>query len=112
MGDAIAEVKTGLITYATRDTVINNITVKQNDFIGLNDETIVVSEPSKSGAVKSLIKKIVDEDDEIMTVFSGEDVSEDELNELESFIATECPDIEAEFHQGDQPIYSFILMIE
>lgn len=112
MGDALAEVKTGLITYATRDTVINNVTVKQNDFIGLNDETIVVSESTKLGAVKSLIDKIVDEDDEIITIFSGEDVSDDEIDDLENFIETACPDVEAEFHQGDQPIYSFVLMIE
>lgn len=112
MGDAIAEVKTGLVTYATRDTVINNITVKQNDFIGLNDETIVVSESTKLGAVRSLIETIVDEDDEIVTIFAGEDVSNEELADLKKFITTACPEVEAEFHQGDQTIYSFILMVE
>lgn len=112
MGDAIAEVKTGLVTYATRDTVINNITVKQNDFIGLNDETIVVSESTKLGAVRSLIETIVDEDDEIVTIFAGEDVSNEELADLKKFITTACPEVEPEFHQGDQPIYSFILMVE
>lgn len=112
MADAIAEVKTGLITYATRDTIINNVTIKKDDFIGLNDETIVVAEEEKLATVKALIEKIVDEDDEIITIFSGDDVSVDEVEQLESFIEEQYPHIEAEFHQGDQPIYSFVLMIE
>jgi len=112
MTEAITEVKTGLVTYATRDTTINNITVKKDDFIGLNDETIVVSKQSKVEAVKTLIEKIVDEDDEIITVFLGEDVSDHDKEILVHYIETTLPEVEAEFHQGDQPIYSFILMIE
>src|SRR5699024_6193445 len=56
MEEAIEEVKTGLVTYATRDTSINNITMKENDFIGLNDETIVLAKESRLEAVKDLIE--------------------------------------------------------
>lgn len=112
MIEAIAEVKTGLITYATRDTTIHNLTVKQNDFIGLNDETIVVAEETKSAAVKGLIEAMIEEDDEIITIFYGEDIVTNEVDELESYIESTYSDIELEFHQGDQPIYSYILMIE
>lgn len=112
MTDVIEDVKTGLVTYATRDTTINNITMKQNDFIGLNDETIIVAKNTRLDAVKALIEDIVDGDDEIITIFSGEDVASDELEELENYIEQTNLDIDAEFHQGDQPIYSYILMIE
>lgn len=110
---AIAEVKTGLVTYATRDTIINDVRIKKDDYIGLNDETIVVSEATQIQAVQQLLEKMIDQDnDEIVTVFAGEDASTDQVAQLEEFIEAEFPDIEAEFHQGNQPIYSYMLMIE
>lgn len=112
MNDAIAEVKTGLITYATRDTMINNIHVKKDDFIGLDDETIKVAKKTKMEAVQTLLNEIIDEDDEIITIFSGENVSVEEIAELEQFVDEQFPDIEVEFHVGNQPIYSYIIMIE
>lgn len=113
MSAAIAEVKTGLVTYATRDTVINDVLIKKDDFIGLNDDTIVVSEATQVQAVQQLLEKMIDQDeDEIVTVFAGVDASADQVAQLEEFIEREFPDIEAEFHQGNQPIYSYMLMIE
>ena len=113
MNAVIAEVKTGLVTYATRDTVINDVQIKKDDFIGLNDETIVVSEATQLQAVQELLEKMIDQDeDEIVTVFEGVDASADQVAQLEEFIEREFPYIEAEFHQGNQPIYSYMLMIE
>lgn len=112
MKEAAVEVKTGLVTYATRDTKINDLVVHKDDFIGLNDETIVVSEKSRITATKALLKDLIDEDDEIVTLFAGEDVTEEELEELEVYIDGTYEDVEVEFHQGDQPIYAYIIMVE
>ena len=105
-------VKTGLVTYATRDTVINQMEIKQGSYMGLNDETIRVTNTDKLETVKSLLQKMVDEDDEIVTIFYGEDVSEEEIASLHDFTEQYFEEVETELHEGGQPIYSFIIMIE
>jgi len=112
MLDAIGDVKTGLVTYATRDTVVNQMEIKKDAYIGLNDDTILVSSPNKLGTARALLEAFLDEDDEIVTVFYGEDVKEGELDTLKQYMEEQLEDIEIEFHSGDQPIYSFILMVE
>lgn len=112
MTEAAEDVKTGLVTYATRDTKVDGLEVKQNDFIGLNDETILVADKSKLNALKSLVEKLIDEDDELVTIFAGEDVNDEEMDEVEQFFETSFPDVEVEVHEGNQPIYSFIVMVE
>lgn len=112
MEEAITEVKTGTVTFAIRDTVINEIEVKKDHFIGLNDETIITTSSSKVDTTKALIDQLVDEDAEIITLFSGEDVEDDELAEVESYIEEKYDDeLDIEIHHGKQPIYSFIIMI-
>lgn len=112
MTEAAKDVKTGLVTYATRDTKVDGLEVKQNDFIGLNDETILVADKSKINALKSLVEKLIDEDDELVTIFAGEDVNDEEMDEVEQFFEMSFPDVEVEVHEGNQPIYSFIVMVE
>lgn len=112
MTEAAEDVKTGLVTYATRDTKVDGLEVKQNDFIGLNDETILVADKSKLNALKSLVEKLIDEDDELVTIFAGEDVNDEEMDEVEQFFETSFPDVEVEVHEGNQPIFSFIVMVE
>lgn len=112
MTEAAKDVKTGLVTYATRDTKVDGLEVKQNDFIGLNDETILVADKSKLNALKSLVEKLIDEDDEMVTIFAGEDVNDEEMDEVEQFFEMSFPDVEVEVHEGNQPIYSFIVMVE
>ncbi|MEI3610935.1 DAK2 domain-containing protein [Pseudogracilibacillus sp. SO30301A] len=106
------DVKTGLVTYATRDTVINQMEIKQGSYMGLNDETIRVTNTDKIKTVSSLLQKMVDEDDEIVTIFYGEDVSEREIISLQEFTHQHFEETEIELHKGNQPIYSFIIMIE
>lgn len=112
MTEAAKDVKTGLVTYATMDTKVDGLEVKQNDFIGLNDETILVADKSKLNALKSLVEKLIDEDDELVTIFAGEDVNDEEMDEVEQFFEMSFPDVEVEVHEGNQPIYSFIVMVE
>lgn len=112
MLEGMKDVKTGLVTYATRDTVINQMEIKQGSYMGLNDETIRVNNTDKIETVNSLLQKMVDEDDEIVTIFYGEDVSEKEMASLHDFTEQHFEDLDIELHKGNQPIYSFIVMIE
>jgi len=113
MVEALAEVKTGLVTYATRDTMINGMEIKEGAFIGLNDDSIQVTNEHKLTTAQLLLDHLVTDDDEIMTIFYGADVTESELTLLKQFVDEKLDeDVEFEFHQGDQPIYSFIIMVE
>lgn len=108
----IDDVKTGLITYAVRDTEVNNIKIKKNDFMGLNDDSIKVTHVDKIETTKELLHDLIDEEDEILTVFHGEAMTEAEKVEIVSYVEETFEDLEAEFYDGDQPVYSLIIMVE
>src|SRR5699024_2299939 len=112
MLEAMQEVKTGLVTFATRDTTVHDLVVEKDHFIGLNDDAIVVTHQEKQQTVIQLIHELVDEDTEIMTILIGEDVLDKEMTELKQYLADQHEDIEIEYHRGDQPLYSYILMVE
>lgn len=112
MVDALADVKTGLVTYATRDTVINDMEIKKGSFIGMNDGTIKVTASNKLLTMESLLQHVVDEDDELVTIFYGEDVTEEEVASLRQYVEENLEEVELELHCGNQPIYSFIIMVE
>src|SRR5699024_4473689 len=114
MTDALYDVKTGLITYATRDTVVNNLAIKAHHYIGLDDETIVATNEAKLPVARQLISTLVDDDVELVTIFTGEDVTEEEADELEATLNDELDnmDIEIELIDGGQPVYSYVIMVE
>lgn len=112
MVEAIEYVKTGLVTYAVRDTKVNNLKIKKNDYIGLNDDSIKVTHINKIDTAKQLLNELIDEDDEILTVFYGKDMTAEEKQDIVNYVESTFEDIEAEFHDGDQPVYSLIIMVE
>ena len=112
MKEAIDEVKTGLITYAVRDSEVNELKIKKDDFIGLDDDSIRVTHTNKVETAKDLLNNLIDEDNEILTIFYGENMTEDEKKEIVTYIETTFEEIEAEFHEGNQPVYSLIIMVE
>lgn len=112
MTAASKEVKTGQITYAVRDTQIDGITIKKDHFMGIEDGKIVVSHEDKQESVKLLLEQLITEDDEILTILYGEDVSEAEANEIVSFVEEKYEDLEVEVHKGEQPIYAYIFSVE
>ncbi|WP_405102283.1 DAK2 domain-containing protein [Oceanobacillus sp. FSL H7-0719] len=112
MTAASKEVKTGQITYAVRDTQIDGITIKKDHFMGIEDGKIVVSHEDKQESVKLLLEQLITEDDEILTILYGEDVSEAEANEIVSFVEEKHEDLEVEVHKGEQPIYAYIFSVE
>lgn len=112
MVEASSHVKTGQITYAVRDTQIDGISIENGNFMGIAEGKIVTTHKNRLEAVKKLFQELITEDDEILTILSGEDVSVDEVNELVSFVEENYEDVEIEVHNGNQPIYSYIFSVE
>jgi len=112
MTQALQHVKSGQITYAVRDTSIDGKTINKNDFMGILEGKIVETNQDLFLAAKGLLQQMLDEEAEILTIMYGEDVEEEQLNELVSFIHENYEDIEVEVHNGKQPIYSYIFAVE
>jgi uncharacterized protein len=112
MLEGLASVKTGQITFAVRDTSIDGIDIRKDDFMGIADGKIVTTDESRLIATKQLLEKIVDEDSEIVTLIQGEDATESEVDELVEFVENEFEDVEIEVHQGKQPLYAYIISVE
>ncbi|WP_067729302.1 DAK2 domain-containing protein [Oceanobacillus damuensis] len=112
MDEARKQVKTGQITYAVRDTQIDGITIEKGNFMGIDEGKIVATHTEKVEAAKLLLKELITDDDEILTVLYGEDVKESEAEELVSYVEETYGDVEIEVHNGNQPIYSYIFSVE
>lgn len=112
MTQAITEVKSGQVTYAVRDTQMNGVDIKENDFIGILDKDIVVSVPERFESACALVDKMIDEDSEIVTIIYGEGTDEDEADELAEYIENKYDDVEVTIFNGEQPVYSYIISVE
>jgi len=108
----IADVKSGAVTYAVRDTNMNGVDIHEGDFIGIYDKDIVVSMPDLAAAAQNLMLKMLDEDSELVTIIYGEGADEDTAEELADFIEEHYPDAEVQIVQGDQPVYSYVVAVE
>lgn len=108
----LENVKTGQVTYAVRDTVIDDIEIKQNDFMGIGDKSILAVDSDMVVATKEMIHKMIDEDSAILSLYYGSDISGDAAQDLADMIQNEYPDIEVEVHMGGQPIYYYIISVE
>ncbi|MFD1414638.1 DAK2 domain-containing protein [Oceanobacillus jeddahense] len=112
MEEAGKQVRSGQITYAVRDTQIDGIDIAKGHFMGIDEGKIVTTHKEKQKAAEDLIDKMISDDSEILTILSGEDVSEEEVEALESYVEEKYDEIEVEIHQGEQPIYSYIFSVE
>ncbi len=111
MEDAIENVKTGQVTFAIKDTNIDGLEIKANQYMALCEKKIVACVPGKIDALKETIDGLADEDSEVITLICGEDVTEEEKEEAVSYIE-ENYDAEVEVNDGKQPVYSFIIGVE
>ena len=111
MTEAISLVRTGQVTYAIKDTTFEGLEIKAGDYMGLKEKDIVVSLPEKMEVTRQLIDMMVDDECELATLIYGEDVTEDEANEIVEYIENKY-DIDVEVSNGMQPVYSFIIGIE
>ena len=112
MSDACAYVKTGQITFAVRDTVIEGLVIEKDDFMGILDGKIVVKNKDKRETASHLLGKMIDEDSEIVTILKGEDASDEEVDALVTLIEEQFHHVEIEVHNGNQPLYPFIISVE
>ncbi|GED62354.1 DAK2 domain-containing protein [Lysinibacillus fusiformis] len=112
MMDAFANVKTGQVTYAVRDTSIDGVEIHKDDFMALAEGKIVLSTPALKDAAEKVIVDLVDEDAEIVTVIYGEDTTEQDATELVAFIEKNYPDVEVELFNGKQGLYPYIISVE
>ena len=112
MTEAINEVKSGQITYAVRNTQMNGIDIKENDYIGISEKEIVVSVPNRFESACALVEKMMDEENELVTIFYGEGADEDEADELAEYIESKFEDVEVSIYAGNQPVYDYIFLIE
>jgi uncharacterized protein len=112
MLEALKHVKTGQITFAVRDTQIDGLEIEKDDFMGIAEGKIVVKSKAKGQVAEELLSKMLDADSEILTILYGEDVTEQEVNDLVQYVEENYEDVEVEIHNGKQPLYSFIFAIE
>ncbi|MCG4585466.1 DAK2 domain-containing protein, partial [Anaerosalibacter bizertensis] len=112
MESAVENVKTGQVTYAVRDTEIDNIKIKKDDIIGICKGDIKAIGKDIQKVSLELIKKVVDENTELITIFYGENIDEDEANTLAELLEAEFDDYDIEVVYGGQPLYYYIFSIE
>ena len=112
MNNSISFVKTAMITYAVRDTIISGREIKKDDILGiLNDEILVVSN-NLNQCVEELINKSINEDSEIISIYYGNSVDKEEAEKVAIYLREKYDNIEIELHLGDQPLYYYIISIE
>ena len=112
MGEEIQLVKTGQVTYAVRDTVIDDKEIKQDDYMGIGDKGILSVGTDMEKTVLEMIGEMIDEDSAILSIYYGEEMNEDSANEIAEKVEEEYPDVEVEVHYGGQPIYYYVISVE
>ena len=108
----IENVKTGQVTYAVRDTEIDGKTIKQNDFMGIGDKSILSVGTDLRATTLEMVDAMIDEDTAIVSIYFGSDSDEDSANELAAAIEEKYPDVEVEVNDGGQPIYYYVISVE
>lgn len=112
MTEMIESVRSGQVTTAVRDTTIDNVEIKKDDFLGMIDGKIVVSEPDIFQASLDTLKQMINEDTEIVTIIVGEGGTMKEAEKLVEAISADNEDLETELHVGDQPVYPYLFSAE
>ncbi|PLA73318.1 DAK2 domain-containing protein [Streptococcus anginosus] len=112
MTAALADVVSGSVTTAVRDTTIDGLEIHENDNLGMVDGKIVVANPDMLTTLNETFSKMLDMDSEIVTIYIGEDGSEDLANELAQDITEKFEDVEVEIHNGGQPVYPYLFSVE
>ncbi len=112
MLEAIKCVKTGQVTYAVRDTHIDDKEIHEGDIMGIGDHGILAVGSEIRKTTLEMLEQLVDEDSELISVYYGEEVKEEDANELIEQIEELYPDADVDAHFGGQPIYYYVLAVE
>ena len=111
MQAAIDHVKSGEVTYAIKDTTYEGLEIKKDEYMGIFGKAIVVSDPDMMASTKALLDKMLDEDSELVTLIYGDTATLEQAEEIAEYIE-DTSDAEVEIHEGNQPVYSFIIGVE
>lgn len=112
MLEEIKNVKTGQVTYAVRDTHIDDKEIHEGDIMGIGDAGILSVGTSIEDTAKDMLAQLVEEESELISLYYGEDVSEEEAEKFVAEIEENYPDMDVDAHKGGQPIYYYILAVE
>ena len=112
MQEVLSTVSTLEVTHAVRDTNIEGVEIKKDEFMGIKDGKIVVSNLSLNKVLEELLEKSLDEDSEIVTLYLGEESTEEYTDFLEQLIEEKYPDVEVELIESGQPVYPYIIGVE
>ncbi|MCR5388654.1 MAG: DAK2 domain-containing protein [Lachnospiraceae bacterium] len=112
MTAGLSEVKSGEITYAVRDTVINDIEVKENDFMAIGDGGLMASTTDITETMDKCLEAMVDDMSGLISIYFGADVSEDDANAMCDHVSEKYPDLDVELNYGGQPVYYYLISVE
>lgn len=112
MLEEITNVKTGQVTYAVRDTHIDDKEIHEGDIMGIGDAGILSVGQSVEATAKEMLAKMTDEDSEMISLYYGEDIREEDAQRFGQEIAELYPDVDVDVHSGGQPIYYYVISVE
>ncbi len=108
----IGNVKTGQVTYAVRDTVIDDREIRKGDFMGIGDKGMLAVGASMEDVARETVANMVDEDSELISIYYGSDVSEEDAEHFRGLVEEQFPSCDVELQFGGQPIYYYVMSIE
>ena len=112
MTEEMQNVKTGQVTYAVRDTSMDGKEIKAGDYMGIGDKTILSVGNDIAEVTYELLESLMDEDSELVSLYYGQETSEEDANALADRVMEAYPDVDVEVHPGGQPIYYYVLSVE
>ncbi len=112
MTEAIGSVKTGEVTYAVRDTVVDDYEIHQGDYMGIGDDGMLAVGQAVEKVTASMIDRMMEEDMELISIYYGQDIPEEDAEALRGKVAEKYPACDVELQYGGQPIYYYIVSVE
>lgn len=112
MTEELENVKTGQVTYAVRDTEIDDKVIKQGDYMGIGDKSILAVGSDMTETTYAMVAEMIDEESSIISIYYGEEVKEEDASALGAELEEKYPDVEVELHYGGQPIYYYVISVE
>ncbi len=112
MTEELKNVKTGQVTYAVRDTLIDDKSIRQGDYMGVGDSSILAVGKDMKSVIQEMVAQLVDEESAIISIYYGQEIEESSAEQLGKELEETYPDCEVEIHYGGQPIYYYIISVE
>lgn len=112
MIEEIGNVKTGQVTYAVRDTEIDGFEIRENDYMGIGDKSILAVGTDMNVVTLHMLEKMIDEDSAMVSIYFGADSSEEDASVIAGELEEKYPDVDIEVHNGGQPIYYYVISVE